>query len=56
LDDAARLFSKAGMFEAVNGVYKASIPIAEANRNFTKLGDIHKELHDAFRNIDRLVN
>ena len=47
------MFSKAGMFEAVNGVYKVSIPIAEANRNFTKLGDIHKELHDAFRSIDR---
>ena len=53
MDDAAKLFSKAGMFEAVNGVYKVSIPIAEANRSFTKLGDIHKELYDAFRSIDR---
>jgi hypothetical protein len=32
---------------------QVSIPIAEANRNFTKLGDIHKELFDAFRDIDR---
>jgi len=53
LDEAAKLFSKAGMFEAVNGVYKVSIPIAEANRSFTKLGDIHKELYEAFRSIDR---
>ena len=31
-----------------------SIPIAEAARNFKKLTDIHKDLYDAFTNIDRL--
>ena len=41
VDDAAALFNKAGLFETVNEVYKPVIPIAEANRNFTKLADIH---------------
>lgn len=54
MDDAARLLNKAGMFETVNEVYKAAIPIAEANRSFSKLAEIHKDLCDAFQNIDRL--
>merc|ERR1739844_468402 len=37
LDEAAKLFNSAGMFEAVNGVFKVSIPVAEAARNFRKL-------------------
>ena len=41
VDEAARLLNKAGLFETVNEVYKAVIPIAEANRNFTKLAEIH---------------
>ena len=41
VDDGARLFNKAGLFETVNEVYKPVIPIAEANRNFTKLAEIH---------------
>ena len=35
-------------------MYKASIPIAEAGRNFKKLSDIHSDLHEAFKSIDRL--
>lgn len=54
LDEAAKLFNRAGMFEAVNEVYKVSIPVAEAARNFKKLTDIHKDLCDAFTNMDRL--
>lgn len=54
LDEAAKLFNTAGMFEAVNGVYKVSIPIAEAARNFKKLTEIHTELRDAFSNIVKL--
>jgi hypothetical protein len=54
VDDAARLFNKAGLFETVNEVYKPVIPIAEANRNFTKLADVHNELHVAFQKVDRL--
>ena len=42
------------MFEAVNGVYKVSIPIAENARNFQKLTDIHTDLRDAFTNMVRL--
>ena len=42
LDEAAKLFNSAGMFEAVNGVHKLSIPVAEAARNFKKLTDIHR--------------
>ena len=33
---------------------QVSIPIAEAHRNFKKLTDIHKDLQEAFGNIDRL--
>jgi hypothetical protein len=54
LDEAAKLFNRAIMYEAVNEVYKISIPIAEFQRNFKKLTDIHKDLFDAFTNIDRL--
>ena len=54
LDEAAKLFNTAGMFEAINGVYKVSIPIAEALRNFKKLTEIHTDLRDAFTNIVRL--
>ena len=35
-------------------IFQVSIPIAEAQRNFKKLTDIHKDLFDAFSNIDRL--
>ena len=41
VDESARLLNKAGLFETVNEVYKTVIPIAEANRNFTKLAEIH---------------
>ena len=34
--------------------FQVSIPIAEAHRNFKKLTDIHKDLQEAFGNIDRL--
>ena len=51
LDEAANLFNRAGMYEAVNEVYKVSIPIAEADRNFKKLTEIHKDLTDAFSTI-----
>lgn len=54
LDEAAKLFNTAGMYEAVNGVYKVSTPIAEAARNFKKLTEIHTELRDAFSNIVKL--
>lgn len=40
------------MYEAINGVYKILIPIAEANRDFKKLTTIHGKLQDAFKTID----
>lgn len=32
---------QAGMFEAMNNVYKVMIPITEANRDYRKLAYIH---------------
>ncbi len=54
LDEAARYFNQAGMYEMVNEVYKPGLPIAEASRDFKKLTEIHKDLYEAFKNIDRL--
>ena len=44
----------AGMYEAVNEVYKPVIKIVEANRDFKKLSDIHSKLHKAFDKIESL--
>ncbi|KAG8132489.1 putative Dedicator of cytokinesis protein, partial [Naja naja] len=41
----------AGMYEAVNEVYKILIPIHEANRDAKKLATIHGKLQDAFSKI-----
>ncbi|XP_048395891.1 dedicator of cytokinesis protein 7 isoform X4 [Stegostoma tigrinum] len=51
LEQAADLFSMAGMYEAVNEVYKVLIPIHEANRDAKKLATIHGKLQDAFSKI-----
>ena len=53
LEQAAEMFSQAGMFEGVNEVYKPVIKIVEANRDFKKLSDIHKRLHKAFDTIEK---
>ena len=42
LEQAAEMFSQAGMFEGVNEVYKPVIKIVEANRDFKKLSEIHR--------------
>lgn len=42
---------QAGMFEAINEVYKILCPIHEANRDFKKLASIHGKLQDAFNKI-----
>ena len=49
------VLSKAGMYEAVNLVYKVLIPIYEHHRDCKKLASIHGKLHDAFTNIARQV-
>jgi uncharacterized protein YkvS len=54
LDEAAKYFSQAGMYEMVNEVYKPGLPIAEAHRNFKKLTEVHNDLFVAFGNIERL--
>ncbi|KAK7862685.1 hypothetical protein R5R35_000927 [Gryllus longicercus] len=54
LEHAASSFLTAGMYEAVNDVYKILIPIAEANRDYKKLSNIHSKLHDAFTRVDQL--
>uniref|UniRef100_A0A2I3GCR6 Dedicator of cytokinesis 7 n=1 Tax=Nomascus leucogenys TaxID=61853 RepID=A0A2I3GCR6_NOMLE len=41
----------AGMYEAVNEVYKVLIPIHEANRDAKKLSTIHGKLQEAFSKI-----
>jgi hypothetical protein len=48
-------FTQAGMFEAVNLVYKVLIPIYEHNRDFKKLALIHGKLQDAFLNVAKQV-
>ncbi|XP_052414224.1 dedicator of cytokinesis protein 7 isoform X9 [Carassius gibelio] len=51
LEQAAASFSVAGMYEAVNEVYKVLIPIHEANRDAKKLATIHGKLQEAFGKI-----
>ncbi|XP_069088634.1 dedicator of cytokinesis protein 7 isoform X4 [Pleurodeles waltl] len=51
LEQAASSFSLAGMYEAVNEVYKVLIPIHEANRDAKKLSAIHGKLQEAFSKI-----
>ncbi|XP_053325502.1 dedicator of cytokinesis protein 7 isoform X3 [Spea bombifrons] len=51
LEQAAASFSMAGMYEAVNEVYKVLIPIHEANRDAKKLCTIHGKLQEAFSKI-----
>jgi hypothetical protein len=46
---------QAGMFEAVNNVYKVLIPIYEANRDYKKLAFVHGKLQDAFTNVIKQV-
>ncbi len=47
---------QAGMYEAVNEVYKVLIPIHEANRDAKKLATIHGKLQEAFGKIVHQVN
>lgn len=54
LEEAANSFQIAGMYEAMNQVYKILIPIYEANRDFLKLGKIHGKLQEAFHRISQL--
>lgn len=54
LEEASNSFQVAGMYEAMNEVYKILIPICEANREFHKLGKIHGKLQEAFNRIAQL--
>ncbi|XP_071486500.1 dedicator of cytokinesis protein 7-like [Diadema antillarum] len=54
LEHAAASFNQAGLFEAVNEVYKILIPIHEANREFKRLSIVHGKLQDAFNKISLL--
>lgn len=47
---------QAGMYEAVNEVYKVLIPIHEANRDAKKLATIHGKLQEAFGKIVHQVS
>ncbi|XP_054254002.1 dedicator of cytokinesis protein 8 [Indicator indicator] len=51
LEQAAELFSTAGLYETVNEVYKIVIPILEAHRDFRKLTLTHSKLQKAFDSI-----
>ena len=42
------------MFECINEVYKVLIPIAEKNRDWKKLINIHSKVQDAFVKMDQL--
>lgn len=52
LEEAAN--SIAGMYEAMNDVYKVSTPICEANHDFHKLAKIHAKLKLAFNCIAQI--
>nr|XP_014087312.1 dedicator of cytokinesis protein 7 isoform X2 [Bactrocera oleae] len=54
LEEASNSFQIAGMYEAMNEVYKILTPICEANRDFQKLGKIHGKLQEAFNRIAQL--
>ncbi|XP_059617297.1 dedicator of cytokinesis protein 7 [Phlebotomus argentipes] len=54
LEEAANSFQIAGMYEAMNDVYKVLIPICENNCDFQKLGKIHGKLQEAFNRIAQL--
>ncbi|TMW54842.1 hypothetical protein DOY81_000075 [Sarcophaga bullata] len=54
LEEASNSFQIAGMYEAMNEVYKILIPICEANRDFQKLSKIHGKLQEAFNRIAQL--
>uniref|UniRef100_A0A1B0BZM0 Dedicator of cytokinesis protein 7 n=1 Tax=Glossina palpalis gambiensis TaxID=67801 RepID=A0A1B0BZM0_9MUSC len=54
LEEAANSFQIAGMYEAMNEVYKILTPTCEANRDFQKLAKIHGKLQEAFNRIAQL--
>ncbi|CAM6031703.1 unnamed protein product, partial [Sphagnum compactum] len=54
LEEAANSFQIAGMYEAMNDVYRILIPIYEANREFQKLSKLHGKLQEAFNRIAQL--
>lgn len=54
LEHAAGSFNLAGMYEAVNDVYSILIPMAEANRDYKRLANIHAKLHEAFTRVEQL--
>ncbi|KAL1514145.1 hypothetical protein ABEB36_003452 [Hypothenemus hampei] len=54
LEHAASSFHAAAMYEPMNDIYHVLIPIAEHNRDFKKLANIHGKLHDAYTRIDQL--
>lgn len=54
LEEAANSLQIAGMYEAMNDVYKVLTPICEANRDFPKLAKIHGKLQEAFNRIAQL--
>lgn len=54
MEEAANSFQIAGMYEAMNDLYKVMIPICEANREFQKLAKIHGKLQEAFNRISQL--
>uniref|UniRef100_A0AAY4C7T2 Dedicator of cytokinesis 6 n=1 Tax=Denticeps clupeoides TaxID=299321 RepID=A0AAY4C7T2_9TELE len=56
LEQAAASFNMAGMYEAINEVYKILLPIHEANRDFKKLATVHGKLQDAFNKVYNQVS
>lgn len=54
LEEVSNSFQVAGMYEAMNEVYKILIPICEANRDFQKLSKVHGKLQEAFNRISQL--
>lgn len=49
-------FSKGGLWETVNEVYKIVLPILEAHRDFRKLSSTHSKLQKSFESIINKVS
>ena len=54
LEAAAEKFQIAGMYEAMNNVYKILIPMLEHSKEFQKLAKVHGKLQEAFNRISQL--
>lgn len=51
LEHAASSFQQAAMYEPMNDIYRVLIPIAEHNRDFKKLANIHGYVYSLYLSV-----